>query len=79
MPKYYLNLPYEFEAFQLGIELEIINYVSEDSFSKNDNDELEAIVYEINFDDEDQMYAFDKEIKSRNTFIWEKNKEKGIN
>lgn len=75
MHKYYLNLPYEFEAFQLGVELHIIQYVSEDNFSKSDNDELKAIVYEILFDDEDLMYAFDKDIKSSNKFVWKKNKK----
>ena len=36
MSNYILKLPYEFEVFQLGIELDIINYVPEENFTKEE-------------------------------------------
>jgi hypothetical protein len=72
MHNYQLKLPYEFEAFQLGIELEIIQYASEDSFTKRNNDNDEIIIYNIDFDDEDEMYAFDKTIREKLHFIYDK-------
>lgn len=73
MNEYILKLPYEFEAFQLGVELTIIQYVEEENFTKKDNDELEIIIYNILFDDEDQMYKFDKEIRVSMPYLFNDN------
>ena len=73
MSEYILKLPYEFEAFQLGIELDIIQYVDEENFTKEDNNELEVIVYKIAFDDEDDMYKFDKGIRESMPYIFKEN------
>ena len=67
---YILNLPYEFEAFQLGIELDIINYVPEENFTKVENDTEQMIIYNIEFDDEDMMYKFDKELRTKAPYIF---------
>lgn len=72
MNKYILKLPYEFEAFQLGIELTIIQYESEDCFTKKDNNDEKTIEYNIEFQDEDQMYAFDKDLRESLPFIFVK-------
>ncbi|MCL9805826.1 hypothetical protein NAT51_12825 [Flavobacterium amniphilum] len=73
MNEYILKLPYEFEAFQLGIELTIIHYVDEENFTKKNDDELEVIVYNIAFDDEDNMYSFDKDIRASAPYIFNEN------
>lgn len=73
MNEYILKLPYEFEAFQLGIELTIIHFIDEENFTKKNDDELEVIVYNIAFDDEDQMYDFDKTIRASMPYIFNEN------
>lgn len=76
MQTYILKLPYEFEAFQLGIELDIIHYVPEENFTKEDNDEEEVIVYSVIFDDEDMMYEFDRKLREKAPYIFDKNYKK---
>lgn len=76
MPNYILKLPYEFEAFQLGIELDIIHYVPEENFTKEDNDEEEVIVYSVQFNDEDQMYEFDNRLREKAPYIFDKKYKK---
>lgn len=74
MHNYHFKLPYEFEAFQLGFELSIINYASEESFTKTESDEEQAFLYDVEFDDEDKMYEFDKSIRSSMPFLFDGSK-----
>lgn len=73
MHEYILKLPYEFGAFQLGIELDIIHYIDEENFTKKNDDEFQVIVYNIFFDDEDDMYEFDKGIRESLPHIFNEN------
>ena len=74
MHKYHFKLPYEFGAFQLGFELTIINFASEESFTKTEDDEAEVYIYDIEFDDEDRMYSFDKSIRSSMPYLFDGSK-----
>lgn len=68
---YILKLPYEFGAFQLGIELTLIQYVSEHSFTITENEVDKVYIYNVEFDDEDKLYSFDKEIRESMPYIFE--------
>ena len=69
MHKYQLTVLHKFEAFCLGIELTLIQQEPEPEFDKEENDE--ATIYIVEFEDEDQMYSFDKLMRSSMSYLFE--------
>ena len=68
MSKYQLQVPHEFEAFHLGIELSIIQAKPSAKFRKEET--KDATIYFITFQSEDQMYAYDKEIREKAPYLF---------
>jgi hypothetical protein len=70
MDKYQLTVPHEFEAFHLGIHLTIMHIQDESEPIFTTTETKDATIYTIPFDEEDQMYAFDKEIRNGMPFLF---------
>ncbi|WP_338376468.1 hypothetical protein [uncultured Flavobacterium sp.] len=70
MHNYQLTVPHEFEAFHLGIELTIMNIQDSTHPIFTTTETKDAIIYLIPFDEEDSMYAFDKEIRLSMPFLF---------
>ena len=68
MSEYQLHVPNEHEAFLIGIRLSINQ---DNGISKCDVTETkDGTVFLIRFKDEDDMYAFDKKMKSSLPFLF---------
>ena len=69
MNEYKLTVPDEFDAFHLGVHLTILHIQggSEPIFKTKET--KEATIYFIPFEEEDQLYAFDKEIRKSMPFL----------
>jgi hypothetical protein len=70
MHNYQLTVPHEFEAFHLGIHLTIMHIQggSEPEFTATETEH--ATIYSIPFEEEDQMYNFDKELRKGMPFLF---------
>lgn len=70
MYNYQLTVPHEFEAFHLGIELTIMNIQDNSHPIFTTIETKDSTIYFIPFDEEDLMYAFDKEIRANMSFLF---------
>lgn len=70
MHNYQLTVPHEFEAFHLGIELTIMHIQSNSEPIFTTTETKDATIYSIPFEEEDQMYAFDKEIRKSMPYLF---------
>jgi hypothetical protein len=70
MHEYQLILPHEFEAFHLGVHLTIMNIQGGTEPIFKTKKTKDAIIYFIPFEEEDQIYAFDKEIRGGMPFLF---------
>ncbi len=71
MHEYQLTVPHEFEAFHLGVHLTIMHIQGgEEPIFKTEETKDETI-YFIPFEEEDQLYAFDKEIRRGMPFLFQ--------
>ena len=70
MYNYQLLVPHEFEAFHLGLELTIMNIQDNSHPIFTTKETKDATIYFIPFDEEDLMYAFDKEIRATMSFLF---------
>lgn len=70
MFNYQLTVLHEFEAFHLGIHLTIMHIQGESEPIFTSTETKEAMIYSIPFEEEDQMYSFDKEIRNGMPFLF---------
>ena len=70
MYNYQLLVPQEFEAFHLGIELTIMNIQDSSHPIFTTTETEDATIYFIPFEEEDLMYAFDKELRVSMSFLF---------
>lgn len=70
MNEYKLTVSHEFEAFYLGVELTIMHIQSNSEPIFTTTETKDARIYSIPFEEEDQMYAFDKEIRTSMPYLF---------
>lgn len=68
MHDYQLTVPHEFEAFHLGIRLMLIQFEPAPEFESSET--KDATVFLIQFEDEDQMYSFHKQINESMPYLF---------
>lgn len=71
MHEYQLTIPDEFEAFHLGVHLTIMNIQGGEEPIFKTKETEDATIYFIPFDEEDQMYDFDKKIRESMPYLFE--------
>lgn len=69
--EYQLIVPHEFEAFHLGVHLTIMHIQGGKEPVFKTTETKDATIYFIPFEEEDQLYAFDKEIRKGMSFLFE--------
>ncbi|WP_348799345.1 hypothetical protein [Flavobacterium adhaerens] len=69
MFEYQLIVSHEYEAFLLGISLSIIQSNPTPRFKTIET--KEATIFFIEFEDEDQMYIFDKQTRTSMPYLFE--------
>ena len=70
MEDYQLTVPHEFEAFHLGIELTIMNIQDNSEPIFTTKETKDETIYFNPFEEEDKMYAFDKEIRASMPYLF---------
>lgn len=71
MHEYQLTVPHNLGAFNLGVHLTIMHIQGGDEPVFESKETEEATIYSIPFEEEDQMYAFDKEIRGSMPFLFQ--------
>jgi len=70
MHNYQLTVPHEFEAFHLGVHLTIMHIQGESEPIFTTIETEHATIYYIPFEEEDQMYNFDNEVRNEMPFLF---------
>jgi len=69
MHNYQLKVPHEHEAFILGIKLTIEQWNPIPQYTSTET--KNATIFFLEFEEEDDLYSFDKEIRSSLPFLFE--------
>lgn len=70
MCDYQLTVPHEFGAFNLGVHLTIMHIQGGEEPIFTTIETKDATIYSIPFEEEDQMYKFDKIIRKSMPYLF---------